>query len=47
VKDAVVFLAEQRRLHQAAGRNAADAEQHAVADLAHVLFNTNEFIYLD
>ncbi|MGE3804437.1 MAG: PSD1 and planctomycete cytochrome C domain-containing protein [Gemmataceae bacterium] len=47
IKDAVAFLEEQRRLHQSAGKNADEAGVLALTDLGHVLFNTNEFVYLD
>ncbi len=40
--DAHTFLAEQRALY-----GAKDADAHAWADFAHVLFNVKEFIYLN
>ena len=42
IADAATFLAEQRALH-----TAKDADERAWADLAHVLFNVKEFIYLN
>ncbi|MDX1933404.1 MAG: PSD1 and planctomycete cytochrome C domain-containing protein [Capsulimonadales bacterium] len=45
LRQATLFLERKRRLHQEEGQSAA--ERMAWADLCHVLFNTNEFVYAD
>jgi hypothetical protein len=45
--DAIAFLRQQRTAHAETGADAAAAGRLALADLAHVLFNCNEFIYID
>ena len=43
--DAVVFLQQQRQMHAKAG--ADEAARRALTDLAHVLFNSSEFVFVD
>lgn len=45
--DAVAVLQQQRAAHVEDGAEATAAGRRALADLAHVLFNCNEFIYID
>ena len=47
VTDAVAFMKKQAETHQAGGRGTEAAETEALIDLCHVLFNCNEFIFLD
>ena len=42
--DCVRYLGEQRAYHAARGKQ---SNSHALADLCHVMFNLNEFAYLD
>jgi hypothetical protein len=45
--DALTFLKRQSRAHAAQGQDAGKAAAEALIDLCHVLFNCNEFIFLD
>jgi cytochrome c553 len=47
VADAVAFLKKQAQAHEADGCAADRAAAEALTDLCHVLFNCNEFIFLD
>lgn len=41
------FLADQARIHTAAGVGADQAQRSALADLCHMLLSTNEFLYVE
>jgi mono/diheme cytochrome c family protein len=47
VADAVAFLSQQAQAHRDSGLSETEAERQALTDLCHVLFNCNEFVYLD
>ena len=47
IADARHFLDERRQTYEKAGVIKVDAERDALIDLCHVLFNCNEFIYVE
>lgn len=47
VADAVAFIKKQTQAYSAEGRDAEKGATEALIDLCHVLFNCNEFIFLD
>jgi hypothetical protein len=47
VAQAVAFVGERKLAYQAEKLNSDDARQRALADLAHVLFNSSEFVYVE
>ncbi|QOV89464.1 PSD1 and planctomycete cytochrome C domain-containing protein [Humisphaera borealis] len=46
LKDATAFVAQQTAMHKEAGKRDESAKL-ALADLCHVLMNSNEFVYVD
>ena len=45
--DCVAFFEQQRRYHHRAGADPATAVVRSLTDLCHVMFNLNEFVYID
>ena len=45
--DCLAFLKEQRTFHRRSGADPATVAVHALTDLCHVMFNLNEFVYVD
>ena len=43
----LAFLNQQRRFHSKTANRSATAPAHALTDLCHVMFNLNEFVYVD
>ena len=47
LSDCHTFLEEQREYHRGRGDSRSIAKVSAMTDLCHVMFNLNEFVYID
>jgi hypothetical protein len=47
IADSATFMAKQAAVYRESGKSGSESRREALIDLCHVLFNTNEFLYVE